>query len=216
MLIKVNAPEAVQAPNAETVTPLRADVGSRLMDLLQTIKTRRAVRAYDDRPVAQPDVEDLIAAAIAAPSAVNAQPWAFAVALGRERVAALGERAKESLLGNLPAFPRLAHMRPTLEDRNFNIFYGAPALVVIYATSADSQASEDCCLAGENLMLAARARDLGTCWIGFGRPWLNRTETKVELGIPADHVAVAPIIIGHPTAWPVPTGRNAPHIHWVG
>lgn len=185
------------------------------MDLLQAIKLRRAVRAYDGRPVAQPDIEDLIAAAVAAPSAMNKQPWAFAAALGKERIAALGGRAKTSLLADLPAYPSLVHMRPMLEDPSFNIFYGAPALVVIYATAADSQSAEDCCLAGQTLMLAARARNLGSCWIGLGRPWLDKAGTKTELGVPSDHVAVAPIILGHPVAWPDASDRHAPHIHWI-
>lgn len=185
------------------------------MNLLQAIKTRRAVRAYSDRHVAQPDIDGLIAAAVAAPSAMNTQPWAFAVALGKDRVATLGELAKASLLADLAAYPQLAHMRPTLEDRNFSIFYGAPALIVIYATGPQTQSAEDCCLAGQNLMLAARDRDLGTCWVGLARHWFNKPATKAEIGLAADHVAVAPIIIGHPTVWPEATDRHPPHIHWI-
>lgn len=185
------------------------------MDLLQAINTRRAVRAYRDKHIAQPDIDELISAAIAAPSAMNTQPWAFAVVLGKERVATLGELAKASLLAELDTYPQLSHMRPTLEDRNFSIFYGAPALIVIYATGPETQAAEDCCLAGQNLLLAARASDLGTCWIGLARPWFNKSATKAELGLPPAHVAVAPIIVGHPTAWPQATDRHAPHIHWI-
>ncbi|MGX7871985.1 nitroreductase family protein [Mesorhizobium sp. ORM6] len=52
------------------------------------------------------------------------------------------------------------------------------------AKNEERQSDEDCCLAGQNLMLAAHARGLGTCWIGLSRPWLTETSVKKELGIP--------------------------------
>lgn len=76
-------------------------------------------------------------------------------------------------------------------------------------------AHEDCCLAAENLMLAARDRDLGTCWIGFARPWLNLAEIKGEMRLPQEYEVVAPIVVGHTLAWPESHERNPAEIHWV-
>jgi len=75
--------------------------------------------------------------------------------------------------------------------------------------------AEDCCLAAENLMLAARDEGLGTCWIGFARPWLDLPSTKHEMGLPAGHHVVAPIVLGYPKAWPESHGRNPAEIHWL-
>jgi len=86
----------------------------------------------------------------------------------------------------------------------------------VLANSEDSQSAEDCCLAGENFMLAARGEGLGTCWIGFARPWLNLPETKREFGLPEKFEVVAPILLGYPKEWPEPHGRNPAEIHWVG
>lgn len=190
------------------------------MELMDAIKERRAVREYTDRPVERSTVEGLVNAAIQAPSAMNLQPWAFAALLGRERVHDCGKRAKSWLLTNFEQTPfarssESARMRQILEDKERLLFYNAPALVIVLAKSADSQAAEDCCLAAENLMLAARAGGLGTCWIGFSRPWLDLPATKRELRVPENYHVIAPILLGYPKAWPESHGRNRPEIHWL-
>jgi len=108
--------------------------------------------------------------------------------------------------------PSIRHM---LEDPQFALFYDAPALVVVLAKSAATQSAEDCCLAAENLMLAARSEGLGSCWIGFARPWLDLPATKAELNLPEHYHLVAPIILGYPTAWPESHGRKAAETYWL-
>lgn len=95
------------------------------------------------------------------------------------------------------------------------MFHGAPAVVLILAKSPEAQASEDCCLAAENLMLAARNEGLGTCCIGLARHWLNLSSTKQELGLPVSYEVIVPIVLGHPKTWPESHGRNPAEIHWI-
>jgi nitroreductase len=102
-----------------------------------------------------------------------------------------------------------------LNDPDFDIFYHAPALVVIAAADPTDWAVEDCALAAENLMLAAYAMDLGTCWIGFAQNWLATPEGKAELGIPATYAPIAPIVVGHPRRPPPPVPRKNPDILWI-
>lgn len=190
------------------------------MELMEAIKKRRAVREYTDRTVERSTIERLINAAILAPSAMNLQPWAFAVMLGGERIHDCGERAKKWLLANFEHTPfartsESARMRQILEDKDRLLFYHAPALVIVLAKSTDSQAAEDCCLAAENLMLAARAEGIGSCWIGFSRPWLDLATTKRELGLPENYSVVAPILLGYPKAWPEPHERTPAETHWL-
>jgi len=191
------------------------------MECLEAIVKRRAVRDFTERPVDKSTVERLIHAAIQAPSAMNLQPWAFAALLSRDRVHDCGERAKKWMLANFEQTPfaqtpEAGHLRGILEDRERLLFYNAPALVIVLAKSADEQSMEDCCLAAENLMLAARAEGMGTCWIGLSRAWLNVPATKRELGIPEKYEVVAPLLLGYPKAWPEPHGRTPAEIHWVG
>ena len=69
---------------------------------------------------------------------------------------------------------------------------------------------EDSCLAAQNLMLAARDEGIGSCWIGFGRAWLNLPSTKKELALADNCHAVAPIVPGYPKMWPESHGRKPP------
>lgn len=183
------------------------------MDLSHAIAARRAVREYTDAPVSRETIHALIDAAVLAPSARNRQPWSFAVLLDSHRIDGCAEDAKEWLLEH--QLEQLGDMAKMLLDPGFSLFYRAPALAMILATDSTTQSAEDCCLAAQNLMLAARARHLGSCWIGLARPWLNLPETKAGLGLPAQYHVVAPIIVGHPKHWPEAHSRSPPEISWL-
>jgi nitroreductase len=105
-----------------------------------------------------------------------------------------------------------------LEDPDFQLFYHAPSLIVISASQVGAPwAVEDCSLAAENLMLAAYASGLGTCWIGLAQAWLGTAEGKTALQLDRDDaVPVAPIIVGYPKVQPGPVPRREPIIHWIG
>ena len=141
-------------------------------------------------------MRDLIRAAAQAPSALNQQPWAFAVLHGRKRLVEYSERAKAHLLRTSdPAFgldPRVHQY----SDSQTNIFHGADTLIVICAKPARFFPSEDCFLAAENLMLAAEGAGMGSCPVGFARSWFLLPEVKAELGIPSDYAPVMPIVVG--------------------
>lgn len=186
------------------------------MEVMNAIYGRRAVRAFTPEPVSRATIERLIDAAVHAPSAMNLQPWTFTVVEGAARLAALSAPAKRQFLATLSGDGPEAQLRPQLEDPSFNIFYGAPCLVIVGANPPSPQARQDCCLAAQTLMLAAYDLGLGTCWIGLSTPWLKLPATRAELGVPADCVPVAPIIVGVPRSHPLPTERRKPRIAWSG
>ena len=185
------------------------------MDLEEAIYTRRAVRHYTGEPVDEKTIEHLIRAAIQAPSAVNEQQWSFCIVRDKALLAKLSRESKAYMLNNLPEGPAAAHFQQLLSDPNFDIFYHAPVLAVISNKVESPWAVEDCSLAAENFMLAARAAGLGTCWIGFAQKWLGTREGKAALGIPDTYVPVAPLIVGHPASEPPPVPRKEPEIRWT-
>jgi nitroreductase len=182
------------------------------MEVLEAICQRRAVRAFRETGVDHEVVKSLIRAAIQAPSATNAQPWAFAVIQDRELLHRCSDRVKAYLLETLKPDSPLSQYRNTLADPGFEIFYQAPVLIVICARPNTLQAAEDCSLAAQNLMLAAHAMGLGTCPIGFARSWLNLPEVKRELGIPPECAPVFPVVVGHPSGPTTPAPRKEPEI----
>jgi nitroreductase len=102
-----------------------------------------------------------------------------------------------------------------IKAEDYNVFHRAPALVLILAKSSQPQAFEDCSLAAQNLMLAARGEGLGTCCIGLARPWLNLPAIKRELGLREEHQVVLPIVLGYPKSWPESHGSHPAEIHWL-
>ena len=115
------------------------------MDTLTAIHTRRSIRKYTDQPVTPEQVRTLLAAAMAAPSAGNQQPWQFVVVTDKDLLAQVG------LL-----HPHV-HMAPK-----------APlGILVCGDTRAEKYAGYwvvDCSAAVQNLLLAAHDLGLGAVW----------------------------------------------------
>lgn len=179
------------------------------MELKDAIASRRAHRAFTNRRVDEPTIRELLAAGVQAPSAVNEQPWSFAVVQNAETLHRWSETAKRLLLEERGALPKLAEF---LHIDSFNIFYDATTLVVIAVEHPNEFSAADCWLAAQNLMLTATELGLGTCCIGFAIPALNTPDALRELGLgPAARVYV-PIIVGYPRAVLEPVARRAPHV----
>jgi nitroreductase len=186
------------------------------MDIMEAIYNRRAVRQFTSQEVDQKTLQKLIAAAIQAPSAVNEQPWLFFIVRDKSLLASISREAKAHMLKTTPVGLVSHHFQKLLSDADFDIFYHAPALIVIACRSQSPWAVEDCSLAAENLMLTAYSLGLGTCWIGFAQAWLGTPEGKAALDLPSNCFPVAPIIVGHPQSAPALVPRKEPEIRWIG
>lgn len=184
------------------------------MQIMDAIYRRRAVRAFTPEPVREEIITALIEAAIQAPSARNDQPWRFTVVRDQKLLDRVSRGARAHLLESNPPADEVRH--EMLTDPDFQIFYHAPVLIVISAVADKPWAIEDCAVAAENLMLAAVAHGLGSCWIGLAQAWLQIPEGKAALGLDSDCLPVAPIIVGHPDG-PVPAVERKPaDIRWIG
>jgi nitroreductase len=184
------------------------------MDVFAAIYGRRSIRDYQPKPPSRELIAQVIADATQAPNSINRQAWSFVVVTGRDRLEPIAHEAKAFALANLPPDVPPA-LRSFLAAEGFDIFYGAPVLVVVCATLPDPMVTQDCCLAAQTLMLAAHARGLGSCWIGFSEAWLRSREGRARLGLPEGHAPVAPIILGYPRTTPPPTGREPAKIAWI-
>jgi nitroreductase len=188
----------------------------RSMDVNDAIYQRRSVRAYTDQPVDKAAIEALIKAAIQAPSSMNEQPWAFAVIQDPQRLSSWSERIKAYRLKRLKPDSPEGKYREMIASADYHIFHRAGTLIIICARPDAHNGEEDCCLAAQNLMLAAYAIGLGTCPIGFARLWLNQAGTKRSLGIPTGYVQVFPLVVGYPSGEIPPVPRRPPEMLFWG
>ena len=176
------------------------------MDTIEAIHSRRSIRVYVPKPVERDLIEDVIYDAAQAPPPFSGQiPWTFNVIQGIDRIAELGQRAMEYARAHDTGDARLS----AINRPGFDIFWSAPVLVVI------SGEPSDCCRAGQNLMLSAHARGLGTCWVGSPMPWLRTDVAKSELQIPAGQTPVVAMCLGYPHSTPASPPRVDPPIIWV-
>ena len=160
----------------------------------QTILSRTSVRAYTDQKVEKDKIEKLLRAAMAAPTAVNKQPWHFVVIEDKH---VLEQIAEEIPTAKMAARAPLAitvcgDMEKALdgEGRDFWI--------------------QDASAATENLLLAAHAMGLGAVWTSV-YPIKDKVEaTRALLKLPETIVPLGTIVIGYPKETPQPKDKWKP------
>lgn len=189
------------------------------MDVMQAIRTRRAIRSYRPDPVDKATLTELIGLAVCAPSGLNRQPWSFAVIEGRDHLASLETAARaawlddEAVLASQP--PAVAQHVKELMEAGFPIFHGAPAAVLLLVPRGDQMALIDTAFAGQTLMLAAQGMGLATCPVALANAYLNLPSARADLGLPDDVEVMLTILIGTADGpWPDMPARQDPTIHW--
>ena len=156
------------------------------MDIFEAIAKRRSIRKYKKQDVDDKLIGVLLWAAAQAPSAGNLQEWRFIVVRD--------ERTKEILYNaawkqeHVKQAPVLIIVASDLEVQSMR--YGKRGELVY--------SLEDAAAAIENMLLAATALDLGTCWIGA----FDEEEVKFALNLPENLRPIAIITVGYPDEEP--------------
>ncbi len=187
-------------------------------DALAAIAGRRSIRRYTDRPVEPEKLRAVLTAACQAPSAANAQPWAFVVVQEPELRARLAELILES---HDRYYSDVRVLLPGEEMSGLRARFaglgGAPVYVVACVHRRRSYVRPDhaarvrpwdlvsVAAAMQNLLLAASALGLGACWLGG--PTLRADALKARLGIPADVEVIGVTPLGYPDESPGPRPR---------
>jgi nitroreductase/GNAT superfamily N-acetyltransferase len=153
------------------------DTETRRQGMLEAIYARRSIRQYTDEPVSEGDIQELLKAAMAAPSANDQQPWHFCVVTDREKLDALAEVLPYGKM----------------------LFKAPLALVVCGDPSISSRFwVQDCSAATENLLVAVAGLGLGAVWLGV-EPNAERVRAVAGiLGIPDEMGVLNVISVGHP------------------
>lgn len=163
---------------------------------MRIIFQRRSVRRFTDQPVEAEKIEQILRAAMAAPSAGNQQPWEFFVVRNREKLEALSKVSP--------------HTAPAARAQ--------VAIVAVYRRNCryPQTAPLDLAASSENLLLAAAALNLGCVWLSL-TPWQDRMEQVAAiLALPAELVPFAVFPLGYPESAPKSEDRFKPErVHLV-
>jgi len=183
------------------------------MDFETLLINRRAIRDFQNKEVPLSLIKEILQDTCLAPTSGNGQPLKFIIIQNREFMKKLSDESKKTLLSYLEKDPEspLKKYEPRLRDEQFNVFYNAPCLVYVIGPRNVQSLDVDCGLTVAYFMFSATGRGLGTCWIALGS---NVRDRKLldDMGVPADHRIVAPVIIGYPTSIPPASERHAPDI----
>ncbi len=162
--------------------------------LIQTIFARRSIRQYSGEPVSRTDIQTLLEAAMAAPSASDRKPWQFVVVTDRQTLDALAD----------------AHPHGKM-------LYQAPLCISVCGdlTEMERYWVQDCSAATENLLLAATALGLGAVWLGVFPRGGRVADVRRILGLPEHITPLNLISIGHPAETKEPRTQYDPaRVHW--
>ncbi len=162
------------------------------MDAVAALMTRRSVRQYTAQPVPRALLEQLVDAGRMAATARNIQPWHFVAVTHRatlDRIAAITEYGK--------------------------FLAQTPACILVFCDNDAKYYLEDGCAATQNILVAARALGLATCWIaGDKKPYA--ADVAALVNAPPSARLIAHIAVGYPAAEPDMPPKKAltEVLHW--
>ena len=149
------------------------------MEAMKAILSRQSIRKYTAERIPQNMIEELLKAAMSAPSAANEQPWHFVVI------------EDHKILDEIPKFHPYSGM---LKE--------APLAIVICGDQQLGDAkiwwAQDCSAATENILIAANANGLGAVWLGIYPKKERVAGMQKLLGLPQNILPLCVVSIGYP------------------
>ena len=158
-------------------------------EVLQALRERRSCRSYKPEQITDDELQAVLEAGTWAPTAMGYQdPWIVAVQ-------------------NPALLEKISRMNREVWGRDIDPFYGAPTYVLVFASDPEKWKNgvPDGSLVLGNMMLAAHAIGLGSCWINREREMFATPEGRAlmaELGLPEGLIGVGALALGYPAAPP--------------
>ena len=164
---------------------------------IQIFKTRRSIKKYKPEQITDAELDAVLEAGTYAPTGRNVQS-PLIVAVQNPEIRAKLAQANAAVMG-MTSDP----------------FYGAPTVVVVFADSEHHTGFEDACLVAGNILNAAHAIGLGSCWIHRAKEVFATDFGKAlmkEWGVPERYVGVANCILGYADQAPETRPRKENYI----
>lgn len=167
---------------------------------IQDLMTRRSIRKYKPEQITREELETVLNAGMCAPTAMNKQSPIIVAVQNKDDIAYLSK------------------LNAAVKGMAGDPFYGAPTVLVVLADAENANAVPDGSLVLGNLMNAAHAIGLGSCWINRAREVFATDEGKALLkkwGIEGNYIGVGNCILGYPDEQPQMKPRKENYVHYV-
>ncbi|MCB5172642.1 nitroreductase family protein [Bacteroides fragilis] len=164
-------------------------------EVLETIKARRSVRAYDRKQIPADDLNAILEAGAYAPSGMHYETWHFTAVRNTVKLEELNERIKGAF-----AKSDDKHLRERGHSETYCCYYHAPTLVIVSNEPKQWWAGMDCACAIENMFLAATSLGIASCWINQLGTTCDDPEVRAyltSLGVPENHKVYGCVALGY-------------------
>lgn len=164
-------------------------------EIIKVIKERRTTRKFKLDQIKEEELQAIIEAGLYAPSAHNKQSWNFTVIQNSELIEELNIEAKKAAKNFKDEI-----IQKMANNEKFNIFYGAPTIIVVSGDKNGMMPEVDCAAATENMLIAAESLDIGACWNGMVSLLFNSEkgeEYKKKLNIPEGYNPYYVVLLGY-------------------
>ena len=166
--------------------------------IIRSLMERRSCRSYRKEQITDDELNAVLEAGEYAPSAMGRQS------------------TKMVVLQNPDDIARLSAMNARIMGTDKDPFYGAPTVVIVFADRSILTCVEDGSLVLGNLMNAAHAIGLGSCWIGFAESFMDLPEIKERFHVPAEYRIVSTLSLGYAKGHMPEAQRKEPRIFCQG
>jgi FMN reductase [NAD(P)H] len=165
------------------------------MNTGEAIRTRKSVRAYEDRPVPGDVVAKIVEAGQWAP---NAGPFQISVITNRALKQKINDRALDAMINSGNDFARQRAALP-----GYQPLYSAPVVILLSAPADSPMGAVNASLAAENMLLEATGLGLGSCYLMSPTRALNgegNSDLAGEAGVPQGYAVQCAVIVGYAAA----------------
>ena len=185
-------------------------------ETIQVLLSRRAIRAYENKPVSRADLETIVQCGQYAATGMGLQPWHFTVVTDRALLDQISQANRRVLLDDPNTPPPVREMA---QSDSFDSFRGAPACIFVCGENDAVNTIADCANATQNMAVAAKALGLGSCYLASHKVSLLTpagAALKEKLGIPAGYIPYFALAVGYAAEDPQPAPRKEGAVNFVG
>jgi len=152
-------------------------------ETIKTLLERRSIRKFKPERIKEEELNAILDAGMYAPSGANQQSALFVVIQDKETL------------------KKLSAMNAAVLGKDFDPYYGAPTVILVFADKSKISPVEDASLALGNMFNAAASLGIGSCWVHRAKQMFETTEGKDFLrkwGVPGNFIGVGSCILGYP------------------